>query len=949
MASLTPANRYYGARGATYDQFSAELKIDASAFQVLLKLVNPGRYGSLFLNDVKGNPYEISGLRSSTSYGNNLANAGTDRVYGTADDVGPGTAGYVTNVQGTGAEFWANAESPFLRLTRPQWGNDARGVEDLGRPRGYEGPIAVDQTLRLVEPVTQRLANARLVSNALGAQDGPMPNPQGWNEYDMSFGQYFDHGLDFLARSGLKQSIAAATAPGDRLHAISGGAVGVVGDRGGQVLRDPVTRTLVPVANFSAGPNGAPAGLFAYTVSPTGQLTPTRSAAQILGRSPQELDLLNVNKTEGLIQNNQLYGSTDATAYVLRESARFNAAGQYTSNDGTVYRIGATVNGFRVTGTRNGLVRLVDPLAPGGFRLVKTADMLTSAVRTGDGLPGLPTYAEVLLNNGVNPALVNAVFAANGTAGVALGSPQWQALSRDPRFIEAGNVRNFDPASRSYRQFDNQPLIGDVALAITATSITDLPRLAAIDQNADGISDVLKTVPLAQARAYLPQFAGQPDAAVNVILQQQPRIQSEDWGAGQLLSHVVAGDWRANENLGLSSIHTMWAREHNWQVANLRSSQKQAGITGVAEEDIFNAARIITEGEYQKAVYEDFGPSLAGDKIINHGSGIHGFAGYNPAVDASESLEFAVVAYRVGHSQINENLLPGFSLLNGFLNPQLFMTLGNTAITAGLTQVAHDTIDTLLPNAVRNDLVQRNLDLFTANVLRGRELGIPGLNAIRRELFLNGPLNKANGTDLTATFQGNPLFKPYGSWAEFGANLRDWAPSRNADGTPRAFRVSDPTTHGSSALLAKFQSVYASVEDVDAWVGMLAEKPSADSGQMGPLMATIFWEQLDRLQEGDRFYYISRLRDTDSGLWNELDSLRDILRRTSAPDLTLPAADIFQVQASNDILATRAAFIASGVAIGDQLRRVTTLFAAPDPWANAVAGNVAGNKATPLI
>lgn len=948
MPSLSPAARYYGARGVTYDQFSADFRIDGDSFRVLLKLVNPAKYGSLFLSDVNGAPFEISGLRTSTSYGNNLANAGADRRYGTADDVRPGTAGYVVNSQGTGAEFWANAESPFLRLTRPEWGVDARGVEEIGRPRGFEGVIAVDRSLRLVEPVTQRLANARLVSNALGAQAGPLPNPQGWNEYDMSFGQYFDHGLDFLARSGLRQSMAAATAPGDKLHGISGGAVGVVGDRGAQVLRDAVTRTLVPVANFSAGPNGAPAGLYAYTVSATGQLTPTRSAAQILGRAPQELDLFSVNKTEGLIQNNQLYGSTDATAYAVRESARFNAAGVYTSNDGTVYRIGGTVNGFKVTGTRNGLVKLVDPLAPGGFRLVKTADMLTSAVRTGDGLPGVPTYAEILLNNGVNPALVNAVFAANATNGVALGSPQWLALTRDPRFIDSGNVRNFDPASRTYRQFDNQPLIGDVALAITATSLTDLPRLAAIDQNADGISDVLKTVPLAQARAYLPQFATQADAAVSKILQAQPRIQSEDWGAGQLLSHGVAGDWRANENIGLSSIHTLWAREHNWQVANLRSSQKQAGITGVAEEDIFNAARIIVEGEYQKAIYEEFGPSLAGDKIINNGAGIHGFAGYDPSVDASISLDFAVVAYRVGHSQINENLLPGFSLLNGFLNPQLFMTLGNTAITAGLTQVAHDTIDTLLPDAVRNDLVQRNLDLFTANVLRGRELGIPGLNSIRRELYLNGPLNQANGTDLTASFKGNPLFKPYTSWAEFGANLRDWLPSRNADGTAKSFSASDPTTHGSSALLAKFQSVYASIEDVDAWVGMLAEKPSADSGQMGPLMATIFWEQLDRLQEGDRFYYISRLRETGSGLWNELDPLSDIVRRTSAPDLTLPADDIFRVQASSDILATRAAFIASGVATGDQLRRITTLFAAPDPWTDAVAGNAGSNKAVPL-
>lgn len=275
MPSLTPAARYYGARGVTYEQFSAELKADSGLFQILLRLVSPGCYGSLFLSDVAGNPYEISGLRTSTSYGNNLANAGVDRLFGTADDIWPGTPGHVVNSQGRGAEFWANAESPFLRLTRPQWGADAQGVEELGRPRGYEGPIAVDRSLRLVEPVTQPLANARLVSNALGAQSGPMPNPQGWNEYDMSFGQYVDHGLDFLARSGLKQSMAAATAPGDRLHAISGGAVGVVGDRGSQVLRDPVTRTLVPVANFSAGPNGGPAGLYAYTIIPAGKPTPT--------------------------------------------------------------------------------------------------------------------------------------------------------------------------------------------------------------------------------------------------------------------------------------------------------------------------------------------------------------------------------------------------------------------------------------------------------------------------------------------------------------------------------------------------------------------------------------------------------------------------------------------------------------------------------------------------
>jgi hypothetical protein len=125
---------------------------------------------------------------------------------------------------------------------------------------------------------------------------------------------------------------------------------------------------------------------------------------------------------------------------------------------------------------------------------------------------------------------------------------------------------------------------------------------------------------------------------------------------------------------------------------------------------------------------------------------------------------------------------------------------------------------------------------------------------------------------------------------------------------------------------------------VDAWVGMLAEKPTEETGQMGPLMAYIFLEQLDRSQEGDRFYYIPRLKDNDSSLWNELDTLRDITVRTSGATFAAPNGDIFQTQVSNDILSAQPAFIASTLAVGDQFRTtVTGLFAAADPWANLVA------------
>jgi len=65
-------------------------------------------------------------------------------------------------------------------------------------------------------------------------------------------------------------------------------------------------------------------------------------------------------------------------------------------------------------------------------------------------------------------------------------------------------------------------------------------------------------------------------------------------------------------------------------------------------------------------------------------------------------------------------------------------------------------------------------------------------------------------------------------------------------------------------LLALFKATYGEddihVNDVDLFVGGLAEAPFGAS-QMGSTFTWIFQEQLDRLQEGDRFYYFNQLKD----------------------------------------------------------------------------------------
>ena len=117
---LAAAANYAGtSRPVTYERFAAQFRIKLEDINHLLKLVNPAKYGKFFATDIFGKQYEISGVRTSDSFGNNLSNAGVDLKYGTADDIKPTDPNYKKNSQGVGAEYWANAETPFSRLTKP--------------------------------------------------------------------------------------------------------------------------------------------------------------------------------------------------------------------------------------------------------------------------------------------------------------------------------------------------------------------------------------------------------------------------------------------------------------------------------------------------------------------------------------------------------------------------------------------------------------------------------------------------------------------------------------------------------------------------------------------------------------------------------------------------------------------------------------------------------------
>jgi hypothetical protein len=75
------------------------------------------------------------------------------------------------------------------------------------------------------------------------------------------------------------------------------------------------------------------------------------------------------------------------------------------------------------------------------------------------------------------------------------------------------------------------------------------------------------------------------------------------------LNLYVAGDNRVNQTPLLISQQLIWAREHNYQVEKLEPYAKKYGWS---QDQLFEAARAITEAEWQKVVYDEYLPKLIG-------------------------------------------------------------------------------------------------------------------------------------------------------------------------------------------------------------------------------------------------------------------------------------------------------------------------------------------------
>jgi hypothetical protein len=295
-------------------------------------------------------------------------------------------------------------------------------------------------------------------------------------------------------------------------------------------------------------------------------------------------------------------------------------------------------------------------------------------------------------------------------------------------------------------------------------------------------------------------------------------------------SLFAAGDVRANENVELTALQTLFMRNHN-----LIAGQLQSEHTDWSDEQLYQEARKINIAEYQEIIYTQYLPDLLGPSAPG------AYTGYNPKVDPAIATEFSTVGFRFGHSllsgeierhdNIGQDVLPNdpagasISLATDFFDPNILNPAG---VVDPLTSHISTNIGPILKGDA--DGVAQADDLMA-------------INEVRDLLFANGGLQD-NGQDLIARDIERARDDGIGSYNQV----------REAYALAPVTSFAQITSNVS--VQQELQKAYGTVNNIDPFEGGLAEDHVAGS-DMGSLFTTIIADQFSRLRAGDRFFYLN--------------------------------------------------------------------------------------------
>lgn len=295
----------------------------------------------------------------------------------------------------------------------------------------------------------------------------------------------------------------------------------------------------------------------------------------------------------------------------------------------------------------------------------------------------------------------------------------------------------------------------------------------------------------------------------------------------------MAGDVRANENAELTSLQTLFVREHNWW-----ADQIAAADPSLSDEQIYQQARAIVIAEIQAITFHEFLPAVLGEGVLPD------YAGYDSSVNPNIANEFSTAGYRLGHSLLNDDIeffgndgravREEVELAEAFFNPTIVMEAGIDSMLKYAASSQSQEIDGYLVDSVRNFLFgepgQGGLDLASLNIQRGRDHGLSDYNSVR----------EAYGLERVTSF------------AEITSDVE---------------------------VQQTLEELYGTVDNIDLWVGALAED-HVPGGSVGELTQAILVDQFTRLRDGDRFWYENTFSPEDAERLGRT-SLSDIIQRNT--------------------------------------------------------------------
>ena len=820
----------------------------------------------------------------------------------------------------------------------------------------------------------------------------------GFNSWMTYFGQFFDHGLDLLTK-GTNGTVYIPLAADDPLYdmgadGIANRIIDVTDSDGNAVyyVTDPAVRALYAPGAFAPATTITPTtdqlnwrvkfnddgagadGIFSTADDKPNFMALTRATVFIDANGIPQTQ----NTTTPWIDQNQTYTSNASHQVFLREYSKINLGdpnGLHTVSTGRL------IDGTIASGSSNGAVGNWGEVKAQAIEMlgIKLSDHDVNNVpllltdQYGKFIPGANGFARVTVQ-------VQIVNDATGKVVGTQGSPFF--MNGVAGGIDLANlvVPSGLPVLAAGKHYQT------VTVGTNHAFLNDIAHQAApgfVDLNNDGFKETKQTADTDVDTNHNGKFdfvdgtggrAGQYDIGIDTTtdiltdVNGDGEITTADFfaedGLGgtyddeMLESHFITGDGRGNENIALSSVHSIFHSEHNRAVeankatilaaaadATLNSADHTLAVAFLNEwlltdvaanatiaqiavltpdnlvwdgERLFQAARFSTEMQYQHMVFEEFARRIqpAIDPFVFTNSA---------ALDPSIVAEFAHTVYRFGHSmltgtvdRLDANLNPLATALsdptsiNGqqtllavFLNPQAYSAGGldaatiNADLIRGLSRDVGNAMDEFIVTDVRSTLLGLPLDLAALNIARGRETGIPSLNQTRTQLYASTGLADV---------------KPYANWSEFAAAITNPMSIVNfvaAYGTHASITLEttmagmrdaasklvfgDSTLTGQAAIdfnTDRFDflgatGIYATpalggMNNIDLWIGGLAEAHPEFGGMLGTTFNYVFEYQMESLQNGDRMYYLSRTQGLNILNQLEPNTFADIVMRNTS-------------------------------------------------------------------